>query len=43
MAISPEHIRLLVDDQLGVYMLVTAVVLQVTGVLLIRRIVKVAY
>lgn len=40
---SPDHIRLLVDDSLGVYMIVTAIVLQVTGVLIIRRIVNVEY
>jgi tight adherence protein B len=41
--VSPEHIRLLVDDPLGMYMLITGAVLQVTGVLIIRRIVDVEY
>jgi tight adherence protein B len=41
--ISPEHIRLLVEDQLGIYMLVTGIVLQIIGVLIIRRIVDVEY
>jgi tight adherence protein B len=40
---SPDHIRLLVDDSLGVYMIATAIVLQVLGVLIIRRIVNVEY
>ena len=39
--ISPQHVRLLVDDPIGVYMVVTALVLQVIGVLAIRRIVDV--
>ena len=39
----PEHIRLLIDDPLGVYMTVGALVLQVVGVLIIRRIVDVEY
>jgi tight adherence protein B len=38
---SPAHIRLLVDDPLGVYMVVTAVILQAIGVVVIRRIVDV--
>ena len=41
--ISPEHMRLLIDDPLGVEMVVTAVVLQIIGVLAIRRIVDVEY
>ena len=41
--VSPDHIRLLVDDPLGLYMLVGGLVLQVTGVLIIRRIVNVEY
>lgn len=41
--VSPEHIRLLVDDPLGMYMLIAGAVLQVTGVLIIRRIVDVEY
>jgi tight adherence protein B len=40
---SPDHIRLLVDDSLGVYMIVFALILQVVGVLIIRRIVNVEY
>jgi tight adherence protein B len=40
---SPDHIRLLIDDSLGVYMIVTALVLQCVGVLIIRRIVNVEY
>jgi tight adherence protein B len=41
--ISPEHIRLLIDDPLGVYMVVTAAILQVVGVLIIRKIVNVEF
>ncbi len=42
--LSPEHIRLLVDDPLGVYMVVAAAVLQVVGVFCaIRKIVDVDF
>jgi tight adherence protein B len=41
--LSPDHIRLLVDDPLGLYMVIVGVVLQVVGVLIIRRIVDVEY
>ena len=41
--VSPAHIRLLVEDPLGVDMVIGAVVLQVIGVLAIRRIVRVEY
>lgn len=41
--LSPDLIRLLVDDPLGRQMLGTAIVLQVVGVLIIRRIVDVEY
>jgi len=41
--ISPAHMRLLVDDPLGVQMVVTAIVLQIIGVMIIRRIVDVEY
>jgi tight adherence protein B len=41
--ISPAHMRLLVDDPMGVQMVVTAIVLQIIGVLIIRRIVDVEY
>lgn len=41
--ISPAHMRLLVDDALGVQMVVTAIVLQIIGVFIIRRIVDVEY
>ncbi|MEQ1912796.1 MAG: type II secretion system F family protein [Vicinamibacterales bacterium] len=41
--VSPEHIRLLVDDPIGVNMVLAAVVLQVIGVLIIRRIVNVEF
>ena len=41
--ISPQHMRLLTDDPLGVRMVVMGIVLQVVGVLIIRRIVDVEY
>src|SRR4029079_14177362 len=41
--LSPEHITLLLTDPLGVQMLTAAVVLDVIGVLAIRRIVDVEY
>lgn len=41
--ISPEHIRLLVDDPIGVQMVLTGLVLQVIGILAIRRILRVEY
>jgi tight adherence protein B len=41
--LSPDHIRLLVDDPLGVYMVVIALVLQAIGVLAIRKIVDVEF
>ena len=41
--LSPDHIRLLVDDPIGLYMVIVGVVLQVVGVLIIRRIVDVEY
>jgi tight adherence protein B len=41
--ISPKHMRLLIDDPLGVQMVMTAVVLQIIGVFIIRRIVAVEY
>jgi tight adherence protein B len=41
--ISPDHVRLLVDDPLGLDMVMAAIVMQVIGVLIIRRIVDVEY
>jgi tight adherence protein B len=41
--ISPAHIRLLVDDPLGVDMVMMAISLQVIGVFIIKRIVDVEY
>jgi tight adherence protein B len=41
--VAPDHVRLLVDDPLGVRMVLTGLVLQVIGVLIIRRIVNVEY
>lgn len=41
--ISPQHMRTLIDDPLGVYMVLGGITLQVIGVLIIRRIVDVEY
>lgn len=41
--ISPSHMRLLTHDPIGQFMVAVAVVLQVVGVLIIRRIVDVEY
>jgi Flp pilus assembly protein TadB len=41
--IAPDHIRLLIDDPLGVYMVIGAVVLQCTGIVVIKRIVNVEF
>jgi tight adherence protein B len=41
--IAPEHMRLLISDPIGVQMLIGAVVLQIVGVLIIKRIVNVEY
>jgi tight adherence protein B len=41
--LSPQQIRLLVDDPIGVDMVIGAIVLQIVGVLIIRRIVRVEY
>lgn len=40
---SPEHIRLLFEDQIGIYMVMVALTLQVVGVVIIRRIVDVEF
>ena len=41
--LSPDHIRLLVDDPIGLYMVATALFLQFVGVLAIRKIVDVEF
>ena len=41
--ISPQHMRLLTEDPLGLYMVAIAIFLQVVGVLAIRKIVDVEY
>ncbi|SRR5712692_939344 len=41
--IAPQHMKLLVDDPIGVDMVTAAVVLQIIGVLIIKRIVDVEY
>ena len=41
--ISPDHMRLLIDDPLGVQMVLMGLILQVIGVIAIRRILRVEY
>jgi tight adherence protein B len=41
--INPQHMKMMIDDPLGVQMIVVAVVLQIIGTLVIRRIVDVDY
>jgi len=41
--VSPSHMRMLVDDPLGVQMIVGALVLQVIGTLIIRKLVDIPY
>lgn len=41
--ISPNHMQMLIRDPLGVRMIIAAIVLQVVGTLIIRRIVNVEY
>jgi tight adherence protein B len=41
--ITPEHMMLLVNDPLGVKMIVGALVLQITGTLIIRKLVDIPY
>jgi tight adherence protein B len=43
LVLSPDHIRLLVDDPIGLYMVGMALVLQFVGVIAIRRIVDVEF
>jgi tight adherence protein B len=43
LVLSPDHVRLLVDDSIGRYMVATALTLQVIGVIAIRRIVDVEF
>jgi len=41
--ISPDHIRLLVDDPMGVQMVVAGVTLQIIGIIWIKRVLRVEY
>jgi tight adherence protein B len=41
--LSPQHMALLFKDPIGLYMVAAAIFLQITGVLIIRRIVDVEY
>jgi tight adherence protein B len=41
--VSPEHMRMLVNDPLGIQMIVGALVLQIIGTLIIRKLVDIPY
>jgi len=41
--IIPDTMRLLIDDPLGVKMVIAAVVMQLTGALVIRKLVNIEY
>jgi Flp pilus assembly protein TadB len=41
--VSPAHMKLLISDSLGLQMLAFALVLQVAGTLVIRKLVNVPY
>jgi tight adherence protein B len=43
MARSPEHFRILLDDPMGPTLIVTAILLQVIGTLIIRKLVNIEY
>ncbi len=43
MVVSPKHMQTLFNDPLGREMLVVAVVLQLVGMLIIRKIVNIEY
>jgi tight adherence protein B len=43
MVTTPQHLRLLINDPLGVQMIVGAILLQIIGTLVIRRLVNIPY
>ncbi len=43
MVISPDYLRILLDDPTGKYMLIFSVCLQLIGILIIRKIVRIRY
>jgi tight adherence protein B len=43
MVVSPQHMKMLINDPLGVQMIVGALVLQVIGTLIIRKLVDIPY
>jgi tight adherence protein B len=43
MARSPEHFRILLDDPMGPALIVTAILLQIIGTLIIRKLVNIEY
>lgn len=40
---TPSHLRVLIDDPIGIFMVSAAIILQIVGVLIIKRIVNVEY
>jgi len=43
LSVSPEQMKILVNDPLGVRMIITAIVLQVIGTLIVRKLVDIEY
>jgi tight adherence protein B len=43
MMTTPQHLRLLINDPLGVQMIVGAILLQIIGTLIIRKLVNIPY
>jgi tight adherence protein B len=43
MVVSPRHMQTLFEDQLGIQMIIGAIVLQITGSLIIKKIVNIEY
>lgn len=43
MFVSPQHMKMLINDPIGVQMIIGALVLQVTGTLIIRKLVDIPY
>jgi tight adherence protein B len=43
LVINPQHMKMMIEDPLGIQMIIVAIVLQIIGTLIIRRIVDVDY
>jgi tight adherence protein B len=43
MVITPEHMKMLINDPLGVQMIIGALTMQVLGTLIIRKLVDIPY